>query len=422
MAIDQEAFATRDVRGTFGATERRPLGPLLPDPDPAVRHTPIVSVDDHFVEPGDLFAGRVPSRFREQIPRIVPTEDGCEAWQLPGVQVSNVMVQTSIVGRPLHEWASFPVRLDECRPGSYDVRERVRDMDIAGIAGSLCFPSFVFGFVGQRFHNFEDRGLGLACLRAYNDWILEDWVGPYPDRFIPQQLAWLPDPQLAAHEIRRNAELGFRAVSFSENPEKLGHPSIYEASWDPFFAACEETETVVNLHIGSSSSLVAQQAASSQCPSDLLTSLFGVNALIASVDWVYSGVPSKFPGLKIVLSESGIDWVPFVIDRLRRYQYQSSATGSWDDRDLTPLEVFKRNFWFTTLEDPLGFELRRHIGVDKVMVECDYPHPDTQWPDMQERIRAEIGHLPADEIARITHGNACDVYRFDLPDETVGTN
>jgi predicted TIM-barrel fold metal-dependent hydrolase len=395
--------------------ERKQLKDLLPDPEPAVRRWPIISVDDHFVEPGDLFVNHLPSKFLDIAPRIVPTDDGGEVWKFPDELVPNLMTTTSIVGRPVEEWGFFPLRLDECRPGTYDVHARVADLDLAGIAASLCFPSFIFGFVGQRLHNLTDPDLAFACFRAYNDWIAEDWVGMYPDRFIPQQLPWMPDPKIAAAEIRRNADRGFKAVSFSESPEKLGYPSPHTKHWWPFFEACEETETVVNLHIGSSSRVVAEDAVSSDCPGDVLAAMFGVNALLASVDWVYSGVPSHFPRLKIVLSESGIDWVPYVIDRLKRHAYTTEMTGSWADRDLSPIEVFQRNFWFTTLEDPLGFELRDHIGVDRIMVECDYPHPDTQWPNIQDRINLEIGHLPADEISLITHGTASAVYRHKIP-------
>jgi predicted TIM-barrel fold metal-dependent hydrolase len=403
------------ITKTFGGTDRVALGPLLPDPEPAEQHFPIISVDDHFVEPGDLFVDRLPAKYRDEAPRIVETADGCEAWQFPDLQVQNIMITSSIVGRPVEEWGSFPVRLDECRQGTYDVHARVLDLDLAGIAASLCFPSFIFGFVGQRLNNFQDRDFGLACVRAYNDWVTDEWVGPYPDRHIPQQLPWLHDPVVAAAEVRRNAGRGFKAVTFSENPEKLGYPSIHTDHWYPFFEACSETDTVVNLHIGSSSQLVAQLAASSDCPADMLAAMFGVNALVASVDWVYSGVPSKFADLKVVMSESGIDWVPFVIDRLSRHAFQAESTHSWDGRDLTPIEVFHRNFYFTTLEDPLGFELREHIGVDRIMVECDYPHPDTQWPTMQNRLLKEIGHLPPKEIAMITHENASAVYRHPIP-------
>jgi predicted TIM-barrel fold metal-dependent hydrolase len=400
---------------SFGTTERISFNPLLPDPEPAERHFPIISVDDHFVEPGDIFTKRVSSRFGDDIPRIVPTDDGAETWQFPKEQVPNRMTLTSIVGRPVADWCEAPVRLDECRKGAYDVHARVRDLDLAGIAASLCFPSILFGFVGRRLYDLPSNELGMACIRAYNDWVIEDWTSEYPDRFIPQQLAWLPDPAVAAGDIRVNATRGFKAVSFSENPEGLGFPSIHNPHWWPFFEACEETGTVVNLHIGSSSRNVSRVAASSDCPIEVVTSMFGVNALLAAVDWVYSGVPSRFPELKIVMSESGIDWIPFVIDRLIRFERQSEGTDSWKGRDLSPLEVFRRNFWFTTLEDPIGIEMRHHIGVDRIMVECDYPHPDTLWPGIQDFLRESLSELKPEEIDCITWKNARDVYGLELP-------
>jgi predicted TIM-barrel fold metal-dependent hydrolase len=414
-SVAEPEITSATVHTTFGGTTRVTPPPLSPDPEPAKRWLPIISVDDHFLEPGDLFVDRLPSTLRDIAPRIVPTDDGCEAWEFPDRRVPNIMITSSIVGRPVKDWSSYPIRLDECRPGTYDVHARVKDLDLAGIAASLCFPSFIFGFIGQRLLNFKDRELGLACLRAYNNWVAEEWVAPYPDRHIPQQLAWLHDPVIAAEDVRINAARGFKAISFSENPEKIGFPSIYSDYWTPLFEACEETDTVVNLHIGSSSSMVAQSAASSDCPGDVLAALFGVNALISTVDWVYSGIPSRFPNLKIVMSESGIDWVPYVIDRLIRHEFNTEATNSWAGRDLSPIEVFKRNFYFTTLEDPLGFELRHHIGVDRIMVECDYPHPDTQWPTMQDRLQREIGHLPESERHLVSHGNASRVYRHPLP-------
>lgn len=403
----------------FGNTLRRDLGPLLPDPEPAARHYTLVSVDDHLVEPGNLFVDRMPKHLADIVPRIVPTDDGAESWLIDGELVPNRLAFTSIVGRPVEDWDESPIRLDELRPGSYDVDERVRDMDLAGIAASLCFPSSTFGFAGTRFHKISDPILGYACVRAYNDWIHEEWVGCHPDRFIPQQVTWHPDPNLAAAEVRRNAERGFKAVSFSENPEKLGFPSLYSDHWEPFFTACEETATVVNLHIGSSEWVVATESLSTDCPADVPAALFGMNALMAAVDWVYSGVANRHPDLKIVLSESGIDWIPYVLKRLDRHAYQSTVTGSWDGRGLTPRETFQRNFYFTSIEDSIGLDLREMIGLDKIMLECDYPHPDTQWPDIQETTRQQLGHLPHSDVERITHLNACDVYRHQLPESLI---
>ncbi len=133
------------------------------------------------------------------------------------------------------------------------------------------------GLRGHVFSTSNDPELGLACLRAWNDWHIEEWAGPYPDRIIPLQLAWLGDPEVAAADVRANAARGFKAVSFPENPVDLKFPSVHTDHWDPFLRACEETETVVCLHNGSSSWTAAR---SPGAPLELYTSLFPVNALV----------------------------------------------------------------------------------------------------------------------------------------------
>ena len=161
-----------------------------------------------------------------------------------------------------------PSRFDEMRPGCFDIHARIADMDINGIWASLCFPSLVAGFCGAVFSRAEDPELGLACMRAWNDWHLDVWAGTYPDRIIPLQLPWLADIAAATAEVRTNAERGFKAVSFPEFPAALGFPSIFSGQWDPFFAACEETQTVVCLHTGASSwaPLPSPAPRSSCCP------------------------------------------------------------------------------------------------------------------------------------------------------------
>ena len=396
-------------RGGFAKT-----GPatLLPDPEPSQIRFPIVSVDDHFVEPPDLFIKRMPSRFASQAPRVVEKEDGVELWQFEDVVEPNRTQAVSVVGRPKDEWTAAPVRFDEMRPGSYNPKARLSDMDLAGVAVSMCFPSNIFGFAGQRFFRMKDRELGFAAFRAYNDWVAEEWVATNPERFIAQQVMWFPDPLLAAKEIRRNAERGFRSVTFSENPEALGFPSIYTNFWDPFFDACSETGTVIDLHIGSSST---HSRPSSDSPDDVALALFPLNAIMASVDWVYARIPIRFPNLKIVFSESGVSWIPMIQERLRRNVRASFIEGStWKGMTESPDEVFKRAFWFTSIEDPSGIENRHLIGIDRIMLECDYPHADTSWPDTQEILAGEIGHLPEDDRNLLAYKNACDVYRLSV--------
>ena len=260
---------------------------LLPDPAPRARRHVVISVDDHVIEPPDMFVGRLPATLAERAPRIVETDDGRQAWHYEDCQYPNVGLN-AVVGRPPEEWSMEPARFDEMRRGCWDIKARIADMDLAGIWASLNFPSLIAGFSGTVFWKSKDPELGLAVLRAWNDWHLEVWAGSFPERIIPLQLPWLADPQLAAEEVRRNAARGFKAVSFPELPAQCGLPSLHTGVWDPFFAACQETATVVCLHTGS-----AQWAPipSPDTPFETITTLFPVNALIACTDLLWGAGP-----------------------------------------------------------------------------------------------------------------------------------
>lgn len=398
-----------------GKTAKR-IRPLVADPAPRPVHAPIISVDDHLMEPPDTFAGRLPAKFADRTPRVVEDDAGMEWWDFDGERVINSGAN-AMSSWGAEDRTAGPIRFDEVRPAMYDVHQRVKDMDVNGVAASLCFPSMVFGFCGQRFGKYADPELGLATMRAYNDWIIEEWVGSYPDRFIAQQVTWLPDPKIAAEEVRRNAERGFRAVAFSENPEALGYASLYSGEWDPFFAACEETETAVDLHVGSSSQTFIP---SKDSPPPVIAALFEINAFASATDWLFSQIPARFSGLKIVMSESGIAWVPMLVDRL---DYIASRFNKDNDgfmhstwaHDETPIEVLRRNFYYTTFFDPSAYRLLDVIGEDRVMVEVDYPHSDSSWPDTQDLINEQIRGLPETTQHLLTSGTAAAVYRHPDP-------
>src|SRR5579872_3511249 len=275
---------------------------LLPDPEPRTRRYTVISVDDHLIEPPDLFEGRMPAALADRAPRVVEFENGSQAWTYEDNLFPNVGLN-AVVGRPKDQWSMDPARFDEMRRGCWDIHARIADMDVAGIWASLCFPSLIAGFAGAVFSKSKDPELGLACVRAWNDWHHEVWAGTYPERIIPLQILWLADPEIAAEEVRRNAARGFKAVSFAENPVNLKLPSVHTDHWDPFLAACEETGTVVCLHTGSAGWTAAQ---SPGAPLELYTTLFPVNALAAAADWLWARVPLRFPGLRIALSEGGI--------------------------------------------------------------------------------------------------------------------
>jgi predicted TIM-barrel fold metal-dependent hydrolase len=372
----------------------------------------IVSVDDHLCEPPDMFDGRMPAKFADRAPKVIEQEDGSQVWTYEDKIFPNIAVN-AVVGLPKEKWGYEPIRFDAIRKGAWDIDARIVDMDMAGMAASLCFPSQVAGFGGVTFADSKDQELGLACVHAWNDWHNEVWAGSYPGRIIPLQLPWLPDPQVAAEEVRRNAERGFRAVTFPEYPTNVGRPSFHTKHWDPFFQACEETETVVCIHTGSGR--WAPLPPGFDGPRNVRVSLFPANALVASADLLFSEIPLRFPNLKIAMAEGGIGWVAMYLDRLEYMESRAGSFGNtWSSTEYSPADVFKRNFYFCSLDDPSTIGTRHRIGIDKIMLEVDYPHADSTWPDSQAIAHSTLKDLPEDEIEAITHGNAERVFRFPL--------
>jgi predicted TIM-barrel fold metal-dependent hydrolase len=391
---------------------KRPVTrPLLPDPDPRPVKYTFISVDDHLMEPPHAFEGRLPQRFADRAPRVVETEEGHQVWSIEGTPYFQVGFMC-VAGRPREDHRVEPARFDEVRRGCWDIDARIKDMDIGGIYASVNFPSGVTGFGGTLFSELADRDFGLACVRAWNDWLFEEWYTPYPDRIIPLGLTYLTDPEKGAEEIRRNAARGFRAVTMPEQPHRSKLPPVFDAYWEPIIRACAETQTVLNLHNGSSG--FAQMPAGAPML-ELGATMFGPMAITSCAEWLWSGWPAKYPELRIAMSEGGIGWVAMLIDRLDNIMTRSGYGSGWPDKKNSPSDVLRRNFWFCMIEDASTICTRHTIGVDNILFESDYPHGDGTWPDTQKVIGEVLGALPVEEIRKITHENAAHVYRHPLP-------
>jgi predicted TIM-barrel fold metal-dependent hydrolase len=388
---------------------------LLPDPEPREVKYTFISVDDHLLEPPDTFAGRLPRKLQDRAPKVVETEEGHEVWQFEGQPYFQVGFMCT-AGRPKEDWRIEPARFEEVRPGCYEIKSRIRDMDIGGIWGSANFPSGVTGFSGTLFGEVEDRELGAACVRAWNDWLFEEWYSPYPERIIPIGITCLFDPEKGAEEVRRNAARGFRGLTLPERPHRQGLPNVFSGYWDPIVEACAETETVICLHVGSSG--FAEIVPGSPAM-ELGASLFGQLALQSCAEWLWSGYPVRHPNLKIAMSEGGIGWVAMLLDRLDNIMNRSGYGQGWKDPDHSPSDVLRRNFWFCMIDDPSTISTRDAIGVENIVFESDYPHGDGTWPDTQQVIHDVLGDLPVEEIRKITHQNAAKLFRHPLPEVCV---
>lgn len=388
-----------------------PLDPalFLPDPEPRAVLATVISVDDHLVEPPDMFQGRLPAKFAESAPRVVEVE-GRQLWEFDGNRYTQVGMN-AVAGRRPETVKLEPFRFEQMRPGCYDPHARVRDMDLNGVWASLNFPSQITGFCGRVFSSAKDPELGLAVTRAWNDWFFEEWKSAYPDRFIACGITFLADPEQGAAEIRRNAARGFTSVTLPERPHRIGLPSVFDPSWEPIIAACAETDTVISLHVGSSGMHDQPPGAPVL---QLGATLFGQLSLTACAEWLWSGWSVKYPNLKIAMSEGGIGWVAMLLDRLDNI-IDRSGYGLSDWGDLRPADVLQRNFWFCTLDDPSTIDTRHRIGIDRIMVEVDYPHGDGTWPDTQAVIQRYWGHLPAHELRKLCCENAAALFRHPLP-------
>ena len=247
-----------------------------------------------------------------QIPRMGGDGPETDWWVYEDFAWCHQMLN-ACAGYREDEWWMGPIGFDQMRPGCYDPKARVADMDLNHIEASLCFPTYP-RFCGQLFAERDDKELAFACVRAYNDWMVEEWAGDSGGRLVPLQIVPLWDPQLAADEIRRNAARGVHAVAFSELPGKLGLPTIHDPGghWEPFFAACNETDTAIFMHIGSGSHWLTS---SPDAPPAVTANLVFLTSAMALSDWLFSGVLARYPNLRVCFAEGQIGWIPYVAER-----------------------------------------------------------------------------------------------------------
>jgi predicted TIM-barrel fold metal-dependent hydrolase len=367
----------------------------------------IISVDDHIIEPPDMFERHTRASMKGRMP-YVTQKNGFEAWVFEERAIPNLALN-AVAGRRPEEYGFEPTSYEHIRRGTWDVKARVDDMSADGVLGSVCFPSWP-GVAGQTFLNAKDKVLAAEVIRAHNDWNVLEWCGYAKDRFIPSCLVPMWEPEAAAKEIRRVKDMGANSISLLPNPIPDGLPSWHQSYWDPILRACEENDVVVNLHISDATHAVP----SPDSAVDAFIAMMGVSLFSTAVDLVFSPVFKKFPGLRIALSEGGAGWVPNCLERM---DFIYKRHHSWTKQDFggkLPSEVFRDHFYVCVVEDPVGVKLRDQIGVDIMMWEGDYPHAEATWPHSPENIQETFDPDISDQdLDKITHLNAMRAYRFD---------
>ena len=390
----------------------------------------IVSVDDHVVEPPDLWQRWLPQKYRDAGPKverrgiagmefvggtryeIVYSDDAPKAdcWLFEDLVIPHKR-HVAAVGFERDDMTLSPITYDEMRPGCYDPKARVEDMLANHVDVSLSFPTFP-RFCGQTFTEANDHDLGLACVKAYNDWMVDEWCGDSNGHLVPLIIVPLWDAQLAADEVRRNAARGVHAVCFSEVPYHLGLPSIHTGYWDPFFEACADTQTVVNMHIGSSSRM---PSTSPDAPPAVQATLSFGNAMSSLSDFLFSGVLVKFPELKLAYSEGQIGWLPYILERADDVWMEHRAWGGVAEAiPEPPSSYYYRQVFGCFFRDRHGIESLERVGVDNITFETDYPHTDSTWPNSKQVAIELMGHLPPDVQYKIIRGNAIRMLSLDI--------
>jgi predicted TIM-barrel fold metal-dependent hydrolase len=391
----------------------------------------IISVDDHVVEPPDLWTSRLPAKYQDRCPRV---ERDTAVFNFEGGEFT---YQKGVPGGAECDWWLYddlvypfpklsaasgfetldvePVTFDQIRPGGWKQADRLADMTANHVDASLCFPNVLPRFCGQTFLEREDKELALLCVQAYNNWMIDEWcAGDARGRLIPLTLIPLWDPAAAALEVHRCADKGSFAVAFSENPYHLGLPSIHDKDrfWDPFLTACQETDTVVCMHIGSSSKM---PTTSPDAPFSVSSTITFANAMGSMCDYILSGVFVRFPRLRVSYAEGQVGWMPYIIERMDKIWAERGDASFGIDLPEPPSTYIPGHVWGCIFDDEIGLKNRDVIGMDQICFEVDFPHADSTFPHTLEvatRICDAAG-LADEEVYKLMRGNAIECFGLE---------
>lgn len=367
----------------------------------------IVSVDDHIVEPPTMYDAHLSVQHRAIKPELRKDRNGADYWLYEGKRTGSIGLN-AVVGRMKEEYGCEPVSFEQMRKGAWDIHSRIEDMNANGILASLNFPSVVT-FDGGLFHRFENKANALTLLRAYNDWHIDEWCGSYPGRNIPLAIVPYWDIEATVAEIKRVAAKGCHAITFSDNPSLKGQPSIHNEHWEPLWNACADHDIVINIHIGSGAQA---PHASMESPIDAWITTMPISIVNSAADWLHLKALQRLP-LKVSLSEGGIGWIPYFLERADFVHEHHKAWTHADFGGKKPSEVFREHFLTCFIDDAFGLENLDKIGENNVAYECDYPHSDTVWPEFADRLLATLSGISDQAVAKITHGNAMRLFNFD---------
>ena len=374
---------------------------------------PIIDADAHVNEPPELWQERVPARLRQRAPKVLHTPDG-DVWSFDDGKKLRPVGLTATAGLSYLQFKPQGYRYETIRPGSFDTAERLKDLDADGLYAQILYPSVTLA--GARTYS-DDRELQLACVRAYNEWLL-DFCKPSGGRLIPQAIIPTTGVADATAELEWAIRNGHRGALIAAFPN-----GTYESTRDDdrFWAVAEEARFPMGIHIGSFTD-AGLQATVTQSTLGFLAgagaSKAGVNSIDASFRVLFSGACERFPRIPFVVVEGNIGWIPTAMeqvdDMFLRYRW---FTGATEIMKSMPSALFHRSFWGTFMIDTIGIELRHHLNIDHIMWSTDYPHTGSDWPNNRVTIQRLFRGVPKDEVKKMLHTNCRTLYRLDhIPD------
>jgi predicted TIM-barrel fold metal-dependent hydrolase len=383
----------------------------------------IIDVDTHITEPGDLWTSRLPKKYHDLGPRLLrDPETEVDVWHIGKHSPVVPVGFTAVAGWP-EPFPEAPRNMDEVPPAAYDATARLAYMDSLGIWAMGLYPN-VGGFGSQAFLKLGDPELMLACVRAYNDFLL-DWISPDPKRFIPIMATPFWDVEATVAEIQRSAKLGHKGILFTGEPQTHGQPILGNKHWDPVWACAQDVDLPISFHIGTGgfedgfSPERLEHLGVGSCNVYTAVSLFLDNGRQIT-DLLLSGVLPRFPKLRFVSVESGIGFIPFILEAADYSFEYSQIRRHRPEFKMLPSEYFARQVYGCYFFEELAPQrLLDRIGVDNVMFETDYPHPVCLYGNVREKIEAALGDAEPEVRRKLLFDNAAKLYNVEAPDRPV---
>lgn len=369
----------------------------------------LISVDDHVQEPPNLWTQRLSkTRWGERVPHLERIADGSERW----VVDNQVLLDGSaaLAGALMADRNHEPSRWQDVPLAAYVPSERLKAMDAAGIDYSVLYPT-VAGLAGEAFGRLRDPDLELACVQAYNDWLIEEWAAA-SDRFVPQCIVPIWPVEAATTEIERAVAKGHRGVVFPSLPMHLRDvPHVSGPEYDPVWSVCEELNVPVCLHAGASPQL--QYHASPHLAPALARAMDAATKPVSSVFVIslysFSRVLLRHPKLRLVLAESALSWGMLYLEWAdHQFEHDGLAREGYE---LKPSEMFHRQCFYTSWYDKVA-PFADYIGADHILWAANFPLATSTWPRTQETVERCLQGVSAKARAQVLWKNAASLYQL----------